>query len=260
MQSRFMHLVLFISLGIILGCAARSGAEVRPAVGKTVATQTVDGVTIYGERYYGGLDATAPLILLFHQGGSNGRAEYAPLANWLNDAGYRAIAWDQRAGGDVYGESNRTVDHLPDGSAPSYCDAYPDLQAALAFAISHGEAEEVIVWGSSYSGALVFRLAAENGGKVSGVLAFSPASGGPMASCRARQWANEVQAPAIVFKPASEMARETAEEQRQILESAGVAFSVVDNGIHGSSLLVDARTENDMSSTRAKVIAWLEDL
>lgn len=260
MNSRSMYLILYISLGMFVGCATNSKTDVREPPQKTIATRTVDGVTIYGERYYGGLDASAPLILLFHQGGSNGRAEYAPLTNWLNDAGYRAIAWDQRTGGDLYGESNRAVDGLPDGSNPGYCDAYPDLQAALDFVLSQGEAEEVIVWGSSYSGALVFRLAAENVGKISGVLAFSPASGGPMVSCRARQWADGVRVPAIVFKPASEMAREAAKEQRQILVGAGVTFLVVENGIHGSSLLVDTRTEDDMSATRAEVIAWLEDL
>lgn len=260
MNSRAMYLVLLVALWTSVGCTAKSGAEVDQALEKSISTQTHDGVMIYGERYYGDLDATAPLILLFHQGGSNGRAEYAPLANWLNDAGYRTIAWDQRAGGDLYGETNRTADGLPGGSNPGYCDAYPDLQAALNFVLTHGEAEEAIVWGSSYSGALVFRLAAENDGKVSGVLAFSPASGGPMVSCRARQWADDVQVPAIVFKPASEMTRETAEEQRQILERAGVSFAVVKGGVHGSSLLIDSRTENEMSATRAEVIAWLNEL
>ena len=260
MNRRSIPFILFVALGIFVGCATKSGVEVRNPLPKTITTQTIDGVIIYGERYYGDLDAAAQLVLLFHQGGSNGRAEYAPLTNWLNDAGYRAIVWDQRNGGDLYGESNRTADSLPAGSNPGYCDAYPDLQAALDFVMSHGEAEEAIVWGSSYSGALVFRLAAENRDKVSGVLAFSPASGGPMVSCRARQWANDVRMPAIVFKPASEMTRESAEEQRQILEGAGVTFRIVEHGIHGSSLLVDARTENDMSGVRAQVIAWLDDL
>ena len=260
MISRTTHLVLFVFLGLTIACTAKPGADDHKEKARTVSTQTLDGVTVYGERYYGDLDASAPLILLFHQGGSNGRAEYAPLKDWLNDAGYRAIAWDQRAGGDLYGGANRTADGLSVDSDPGYCDAYPDLQAALDFALSHGEAEEVIVWGSSYSAALVFRLAAENVGKVSGVLAFSPASGGPMVSCRARQWADNVHVPAIVFKPASEMTSESAAEQREILERAGVTFTVVEDGIHGSSLLVDSRTENEMSATRAAVIAWLNDL
>ena len=78
-----------------------------------------------------------------------------------------------------------------------------------------------------------------------------------MESCRARQWVEEVSAPAIVFKPATEMARETAQLQRQILEGAGVDFRIVEHGIHGSSMLVDARTNQDMSAVRSEVIEWL---
>ena len=118
----------------------------------------------------------------------------------------------------------------------------------------------MIVWGSSYTGSLVFRLAAENRGKVSGVLAFSPAAGGPMLSCRARQWAGDIRVPAIVFKPASEMERESSHDQRRALEAADVAFRVIDDGIHGSSMLVDARTGHDMSAAREEVIAWLDGI
>ena len=37
-----------------------------------ITTLTQDNITVYGENYLGDLDASAPLILLFHQGGSNG--------------------------------------------------------------------------------------------------------------------------------------------------------------------------------------------
>ncbi len=257
MKPRLPHISLILTLYLVAGCTTSSGIRARSELPTTITASTLDGQVVYGERYYGTLDAKAPLILLFHQGGSNGRAEYLLLTDWLNAAGYRAIAWDQRAGGDVYGESNRTVASLPAGANPGFCDAYLDLQAALDYVIGQGEAEEVIVWGSSYSGALVFRLAAENRGKVSGVLAFSPASGGPMESCRARQWVEEVSAPAIVFRPASEMAREASQSQRRILEDAGVDFRIVEHGIHGSSMLVDTRTEQDMSAARSEVIEWL---
>ena len=140
---------------LALGTACPARAQVP------ITARTMDGVTIHGEPYFGGLDSGAPLVLLFHQGGSNGRGEYAPIAHWLNDVGFRAIAWDQRRGGDRLGASNRTVE----GSTldePSYCDVYPDLVAALQYVASRGLADRVVAWGSSYSGALVFRLAAEH--------------------------------------------------------------------------------------------------
>jgi len=218
---------------------------------------TADGVTIYGEPYFGDLNADAPLILLFHQGGSNGRGEYAELAPWLNGLGYRAIAWDQRSGGETYGSENRTVAGLPVGADPGFCDAAPDLQAALDYVRAKGLAEKVIVWGSSYSAALVFGLAANNPDAVSGVIAFSPASGGPLVDCRARMWVEDIDAPMMTLRPASEMERESSQEQRDILTGAGVTFHVAENGVHGSSMLLDSRTESDMSETRAAVADWL---
>ena len=223
----------------------------------TVTTTTADGVTIYGELYFGDLDASSPMILLFHQGGSNGRGEYADIARWLNEAGYRAIAWDQRAGGATYGEANRTVAGLAAGVPTGFCDAYPDLQAALDYVMAEGLADDVFLWGSSYSAALVFRLAAENPGKVAGLLAFSPASGGPMEHCRARMWMDDVTSPVYVFRPASEMERASSIEQGEILTAAGARLLVVENGVHGSSMLLDARTNHDMQAVRESVIEWL---
>ena len=224
---------------------------------ETVIATTSDSVQIYGETYFGSLDARAPLILLFHQGGSNGRGEYAPLSRWLNDAGFRAIAWDQRSGGEIHGETNRTVAGLPRELDPGYCDAYPDLQAALDYTVAAGSGKKVFVWGSSYSASLIFRLAAENPERVAGVVAFSPASGGPMVECRARQWVDRVDAPVFVLRPAPEMARDSSIEQRDILTSAGADFLVVENGVHGSSMLVDDRTGHNMGATREAVSDWL---
>ncbi len=76
-------------LGLFLFCAACTNEPELSAVKTTITTATSDDVTIYGEVYFGELDNTAPLVLLFHQGGSNGRGEYAELAKWLNEAGAR---------------------------------------------------------------------------------------------------------------------------------------------------------------------------
>ena len=85
----------FLSIVWLAGC---SNTEPLPKTG-AITTLTSDGVTVYGELYFGELDDSAPLVLLFHQGRSNGRGEYAEIAAWLNASGYRTIAWDQRAGG-----------------------------------------------------------------------------------------------------------------------------------------------------------------
>ncbi len=226
----------------------------------TLSTTTEDGVTIYGAAYFADLDASAPLILAFHQGGANGRGEYGPLAPWLNELGFRVIAWDQRAGGEAFGQTNRTSAFLPPDTPNRFCDAAADLQAALDFVIERNLADRVVVWGSSYSGALVFRLAAENPETVRAVIAFSPAAGEPLADCRARDWIDQLEVPALAVRPASEMARDSSIEQRDIFWAAGVRIRVIENGVHGSSMLVDERTGADMSADRNGIAAWLRSV
>lgn len=237
------------------------GLSITPEIAGSapVTATTSDGVEIHGETWFADLDAEAPLILLFHQGGSSARGEYGPLVGWLNENGFRAIGWDLRAGGDRHGVPNRTVEALAADAATEFCDAMPDLEAALAHALSQGLAEQVVVWGSSYTGSLVFGLAARHPEHVAAVIAFSPASGGPMAGCTAENWLDEVRAPVFALRPASEMERESSRQQRAVLEAAGVRFEIVENGVHGSSMLVDERTGHDMRELRDRVSSWLRE-
>ena len=225
-----------------------------------VTAKTADGVTVYGYSFFGDLPDDAPLILAFHQGLSNARGEYADLAAWLNTEGFRVLAWDLRNGGDLYGSENQTKRDLPANTPDGYCDAFLDLEAAFQYTKSNQLANKVIVWGSSYSGALVFRLAADNEDLVGGVIAFSPSTGGSVEGCRARLWVEKINVPRIVFRAASEMIRESSVEQRELIVAAGGEYVVVEGGIHGSSALVDERTKQDMQSARESVLAWLQNI
>lgn len=242
--------------GIALLAACQTVAT--PTFSETdIQTVSEDGVQIHGYAFGSELNSDAPLILLFHQGGSNARGEYSDLAPWLQEAGYRTLAWDLRSGGEWYGGSNQTKAGLNEGVASGFCDAYPDMEAALSYAHERDPDGPIIIWGSSYSAALVFQLAAKHPDKVDALLAFSPASGDPLEGCRAKLWAGQVSVPALGVSPTTEMEREPVQEQRAILEAAGIDYRVVENGIHGSSMLLDARTEQDMSEARAMVLDWL---
>ncbi len=230
-----------------------------PAFADTVTTTTSDGVTLYGDTWYGDLDEATPLVLLFHQGGGNARGEYPEIAAWLNANGFRAIAWDLRSGGDRFESTNRTVDGLNADVSTDYCDGYPDVEAALDYVVDGDLAETIVVWGSSYSGALVFQLAAKRRRDVSAVIAFSPASGGPMQDCRAALWLYEVRSPMAVYTPESEMQHTHVYQQAVRLTDAGAKVHTVDHGVHGSSMLVDERTQHDMDCARREVLAWLEE-
>ncbi|MGA8145678.1 MAG: alpha/beta fold hydrolase [Candidatus Acidiferrales bacterium] len=130
-----------------------------------------DGVKISG-TYYAAPSASAPIILLFHQAGSN-RWEYAPIAPRLVSAGFSALAIDARHGGEMWGHENETVTRL--GKEAGYLEALADLEAALEWARKQNPSRKVIVWGSSYSSCLVFVLAGKHPSEIAGLLSFSPA-------------------------------------------------------------------------------------
>lgn len=235
-----------------------------PTAEKALATldltaTAADGVSVFGTASFAALPETAPLIVLFHQGGSNARAEYEPLIPWLNEHGFRTIAWDLRVGGSIYGGINRTAEARLPIKSTSYCQGAPDMRAALDASLAYSPSGRAIIWGSSYSGALVFHLAAEVPEKLSGVIAASPANGPPMVDCLPQARLDELKTRAFVLSPTVEMKDESDFEDKVRFEAAGVKFMIVENGIHGSSMLVDARTKADMSAARAAVIAWLSE-
>ena len=218
-----------------------------------------DGLTVYGDLYIAEDATDRPFLLLFHQGGANGRGEYAPLIPRLQAAGYNLLVLDQRQGGERLGGHNRTV-AAHEGAAYSYCDALPDLEAALAFVRERNPAARPILWGSSYSAALVMQVAAAHPDAVSGVLAFSPASGEAMDGCRPEPFADGLTVPLLVLRPQSEAARESTAAQLALFAEQGHETYVADPGTHGSSMLVAERAGGDVEPTWHVVLDFLRRL
>lgn len=229
--------------------AMTSGA----AIADTVTTTAADGTKVYGETYYATLPETAPMISLFHQARSNGRGEYGPLTDWLNSLGFRVIAWDQRSGGGEYGSENRTAaEALGD---KRFCAAYPDVQAGVAYAHHAAKGAPLVIWGSSYSASLVFTAAAQHPDEVDAVVAMSTATGGMLDKCGAKKGLPGLADPALAAWAKQEEAQ--AKKLGDLLSAKNVEVYIVPNGVHGSSMLVDARTKHDMSEARAHVAEWL---
>ena len=208
-----------------------------------------DGLTVSGTYYR----ATAPkaLILLFHQAGSS-KDEYATIAPRLVDAGYSALAVDQRSGGAMFGK-NETAARM--AVPATYGDALHDLDAALGWAKPMNM--PVIVWGSSYSSSLVFQLAAGHRGEISAVLAFSPGEYlGPGDPVRAA--AAKVDVP--VFVTSAKDADEEA-AAKAIFDAVPNTHKVLDvpvvAGVHGSSTLIATRNPNGASANWVPVLAFL---
>jgi dienelactone hydrolase len=224
------------AIGILFQFVIVSIALELPAHAREEVTLTAsDGVKVYA-NFYPAASNSQPYILLFHQAGSN-RAEYAPIAPRLAKLGFNCLAIDQRSGGDLFGQQNETVRRV--GHNGEYGDALKDMEAALAWARtrSAGNNGRVLVWGSSYSAALVFLLAAEHPEEVAGVLAFSPSEylDGPRA---VRSAAAKISVPIFV----------TSAEDREEIAAAKSILAVAPArqktqfvphiaGVHGSSTL-----------------------
>jgi alpha-beta hydrolase superfamily lysophospholipase len=245
-EARWLLQVMAVS-GLVL-CGR--GAESQ----ESVSFLATDGAGVHG--YWYRTDGLTPraVILAFHQGGADGRGEYGPIAPRLNASGYDVLAIDQRAGGDLFGQENRTA---AEHGETSYCEAAGDIAGALRFARQEHPDLPIVLWGSSYSGALALRLAATNPEGVVGALGFSPASGGPMAECRAEDVSERIEVPVMVLRPERELEMESAQSQFEVFREQGHRTFVARPGTHGSSMLVEERVEAEVEATWGAVLAFL---
>ncbi len=195
---------------------------------------------------YATKNPSATLILLFHQAGWS-RGEYREIAPKLVKAGYRVMAVDQRAGGAVNGVQNETHYRATRMAlARSYLDAYVDMTAALAYARKHLKAARIVVWGSSYSSSLVFRLAAEHPQNVVGVMAFSPGEYfKKQGADYIEAFAKRVKQP--VFVTSSKKEREVV---KPIFDASPakkkILFTPASGGQHGSRALWNKSSDHDV--------------
>lgn len=252
-------LILFLAQAYSLSIVNRTlGQPHYDIPTQDISFETSDGITIYGDLAMN--PANGKTIVLFHQGGSNVRGEYQYALPVLYNLGFNVMAVDLRSGGERYGSRNRTVDALPqEGVNTSYCDAENDIQSAIDYATSKG-LQQLILFGSSYSGSLVIRVGSENKDLVSGIVAFSPSSGGPMAVCRPDDVLETLKIPLLVFRPDKEMAIESVARQFQSIQSFGHQTYIAKNGVHGSSLLVPDRIDGDVNDSWEELKKFLRAL
>ncbi len=231
------------------------GAPEGAGAGEEVRFAAADGLEVYADLHRAEAGGDAPLIILFHQAGGSARGEYGPIIPRLVAAGYHVLAIDQRSGGDRFTLPNRTAAGV-EGEV-GYCDAYPDLEAALTYAESTDLTGPRVVWGSSYSAGLVFKLGAEHADEVAAVLGFSPASGEPMAGCDPADSLAGLKAPTLALRPQQEAENGAVQAQIEAFKGAGIEVYIADPGTHGSSMLVPERAGGDTEPTWEVVLAFL---
>ena len=150
-------------------------SDTLAAEGKvTKAFPSRDGLQITVDIYIKNEDKKTPFIVLFHQANWS-RGEYLEIAPRLNQLGFNCMAVDIRSGKEVNGVVNKTaMGAKAKGKGTTYIEALPDIEVALKYARKFYSEGKLIAWGSSYSAALVLKIAGDEAGIVDGVVAFSP--------------------------------------------------------------------------------------
>lgn len=212
---------------------------------ETVSFEAKDKLLVTADVYMAH-SKEAPFIILFHQAEFS-RGEYRPIAPTLTDMGFNCMAVDQRSGSAVNRVDNLTASRARKQKRPStYLDTLPDLEAAVAFARKNYIEGPLILWGSSYSAALVLKLAGDMREGVDGVLAFSPGEyfrrrkGGTFITDSARH----ISAPVFITS-----ARDEKRQWWPIFEAIASPqksyFLPETSGIHGSRALWTTTKEHE---------------
>ncbi|NOX48730.1 MAG: alpha/beta fold hydrolase [Chlorobi bacterium] len=238
---KYLGLSTFLFLLIFPAMAQKRNLEGNPTF-TTIEFNSTDGLKITADLYQIE-DANAPYIILFHQARYS-RGEYREIAPKLNILGFNCIAVDQRSGDKVNGVINETHSRAIEKGLPTeYTDAFPDLVASLLYVKENFKPTKTIVWGSSYSSALVFVLAAKYPDDVDGVLSFSPGDYFSIDGRLVSDFAKEVSCPVFITSAKNEQ-----ESWQPIYDNLSVkekSFFLPDTkGFHGSKALWEENEGN----------------
>jgi len=227
-----------LAAAVVLAIALVTSAPAQ-AQTKKITFTSQDGLPVTADLYLAHKDLRTPFVVLFHQAGWS-RGEYREIAPRLNLLGFNALAVDQRSGGSVKGVTNETHYRAKkQNRGTSYVDAYQDMVAAVRYARSHYVKGKLVVWGSSYSAALVIKLAGDHPDLVDGVVSFSPGEyfsrfGKP--STWIRSSAAKIHKPVFVTSGKHETGRWT-DIFVAIPSKSKIAFVPSTKGNHGSRAL-----------------------
>lgn len=158
--------LILILITLLLGVLPSNGSN-------KISFQSEDGLEITADLYLT-TNTEAPFIILFHQAGWS-RGEYMDIAPKLNAMGYNCMAVDQRSGGMVNNIINETAQKAKNAAlVANYPDALPDMYAAINFVKDNYSPNQLILWGSSYSSALVLKIVGDHPDIANAALSFAP--------------------------------------------------------------------------------------
>ncbi len=201
---------------------------------KVIQFKSLDSITITADLYFNQLK-DAPLLILFHQARFS-RGEYRSIAPKLNNLGYNCLAIDQRSGKGIHNVINQThKEAVSKGLPTNYLDALPDLEAAISYAEHILQSERIIIWGSSYSSALIFYLAQKYPTHIVGALSFSPGEYFSIKDKSIAYYAHRISCPVFITSAKDEHGNWRA--IYDTIPSKKYFFLPKDKGKHGSKAL-----------------------
>ncbi len=233
-MKKTVYSLLFSILCVVFLISAGYAAEKKF---EKVTFKNREGLVITADLYSSN-DRTRPVIILFHQYGSS-RGEYRKIAPVLVADGFNCLAVDTRAGGRDrwYGIENETTDRAAKVELGSYLKVFPDLVASLNYVKKQKTGTGIILWGSSFSATLVFKLANEYKDDIIAVLSFSPGEYLRHSPGIVSKWASRLnKIPCFVTCGAGE--EKLSKPLFDSVSSANKTFYLPKLGRHGSSILM----------------------
>jgi pimeloyl-ACP methyl ester carboxylesterase len=153
---------------------------------ETLTRKLADSVVMTADVYRRPKSAEGdPVLVCMHQAGGS-RGEYRPVVARLMELGFDVFAPDLRSGGAGERRDPTTGKRvgIPNGTwasakklsghEASFLEAYPDVDAAVAWARELFPRSKIGLVGSSYSSTLALVFTAEHPERVDAVFAFSP--------------------------------------------------------------------------------------
>lgn len=156
--------------------------------------------------------------------------------------GYNCMAIDQRSGDAVNDVKNETAARASEqGLSGDYIDALPDIEAAVDYLSTKAGGEQIIILGSSYSSALVLKVANESD-KVRAVASFSP--GEYYDGHTVADWPFKMEKPLFVTSATNEVGQ--TEEVLTMIMQKYVTYFLPEGGQgeHGSRALWESKSEH----------------
>ena len=203
--------------------------------GETISFNSDDGVKVTADLYMSH-EKDAPFIILYHQARYS-RGEYREIVPKLIEMGFNCMAVDQRSGKEVNGVVNQThLEAKKMNKATEYVDAIPDLEAAFTYVKNQIKPSKIIIWGSSYSSALVFYLGSIHRNDIAGILSFSPGEYFKINGKEIRSFAANVKCPVFITSSGKEH-----KQWKGIFDSVTAKkysfLPMMEEGKHGSKAL-----------------------